>query len=334
MRKRGASPDAAQNETPNAASNPVPNASPTPIGSDTLNSAPISATPVALPVPLSDIGEGPIWDERAGRLLWVDIRQASIHAFCPESGRTETIRAPEKISALLPCANGRWIAAAYHSLYDWSGEGESFGEILRLERIPAHVRFNDGKVGPDGGIWIGTMDMNGGTDGCLYRIDKALAWEEKIGGIGCSNGLDWSPDGSEMHYVDSAIREIRAFAFDSQSGSLGAKRIIVRLEDEAGGVFDGMTVDRDGMLWAAQWGGSRVARWNPADGSLLAEIRLPAPQPSSCVFGGDDYGTLYITSACEGMSREARAAFPLAGALFRLDSSRLGIRGRKPFSFG
>ncbi|MFC5704049.1 SMP-30/gluconolactonase/LRE family protein [Cohnella faecalis] len=294
----------------------------------------IERKPMAVRAPQSELGEGPVWDERSARLLWVDIIHARIHCLHPESGEVETVAAPEWISTLIPSSQGRWIAAAYHSLFLWEPANGNFEEILRMEHFPEHVRFNDGKAGPDGGIWAGTMDMNGArADGGLYRIDPSLGWEEKLSGLVCSNGLDWSLDGSEMYGIDSAYRQVNAYAFDPLSGTLGERRTAVELATEFEGVPDGMCIDLEGMLWVAQWGGSRVARWNPADGSLLSAVRLPAPLSSSCAFGGRSCDALYMTSACEGMNGAQRSAYPLSGSLFRLDTDHLGIRGRQPFRF-
>lgn len=293
---------------------------------DEWNLVVLSARPAAL-------GEGPCWDERTGTLLWVDITGAAVRRLDPSSGRSESYPAPEWISAIVPCTNGSWIAAADRSLYRWEPENGKFEEILRLE-LPGSIRFNDGKAGPDGRLWIGTMDRSGERPiGSLYRIDRDLTVVEAARDVTCSNGLDWSPDCREMYYVDSAIREVRAYAFDPERGELGARRTAIRMEEGTGGVPDGMTLDAEGMLWVAQWGAARVARWNPADGSLLAEVHLPALQPSSCAFGGERLQTLYMTSAADGLREPELDAYPHSGALFALDLSAAGLSGRRPFAF-
>ncbi|MFC5701612.1 SMP-30/gluconolactonase/LRE family protein [Cohnella faecalis] len=290
--------------------------------------------PVALALPPSSLGEGPCWDEGTGTLLWIDITSAKVCRLDPGSGKVESYPAPEWISTIVPCAGGGWIAAAYHSLYRWEPGSSVFEECLRLDGLPAHVRFNDGKAGPDGRLWFGTMDMNGSLPlGSLYRIDRDLSVFEALRGVTCSNGLDWSLDGREMYYIDSAVREVRAYAFDDKQGELGERRTAIRLEEGTNGVPDGMTLDSEGMLWIAQWGGSRVARWNPAGGSLLTEVRLPVLQPSSCAFGGERLQTLYITSASDGLQAAELNAYPRSGALFAVDTSAAGLSGRRPYSF-
>ncbi|MFD0715292.1 SMP-30/gluconolactonase/LRE family protein [Paenibacillus sp. GCM10027626] len=289
-------------------------------------------TPAAVQAPGSTLGEGPCWDSRTNHMYWVDIEGARIHRYSPATGETDTYEAPEKISALIPCAQGGWVATAYHALYHWNTGDETFEEILRF-KLPDNVRFNDGKAGPDGALWIGTMDMSSGQPiGSLYRVDEQLQVEEKVTGIYCSNGLDWSPDNSEMYYIDSGVKEVRAYAFDLATGSLGERRTAVQLPEEGSGVPDGMSLDEEGMIWVAEWGGHRVARWNPHNGELLAAVQLPVPQPSSCAFGGEHYNMLFMTSAAAGLPAEQRSRYPLSGALFQAVDG-LKVHGRPPFQY-
>jgi len=290
-------------------------------------------TPTVVAAPISELGEGPCWDERTKQLYWVDIEGARIHRLCPATGETESYVAPDKVSALIPCEDGGWIVASYHSLYYWEAGGATFEECLRLD-LPANVRFNDGKAGPDGALWIGTMNM-GGTEriGNLYRVNASMQAEIKVEQVLISNGLDWNLDNTEMYYVDSGSLEVRSYAFDLTSGSLGECRTVIQLTGQTSGVPDGMTLDQEGMLWVAEWGGSRVACWNPDNGQLLGTIPTPVLQPSSCTFGGEHYEKLYITSAAAGLDAEQRRAVPTTGSLFQTADGLNGVHGRAPFRF-
>lgn len=194
----------------------------------------------------------------------------------------------------------------------------------------------DGKAGPDGALWIGTMNMAGDApEGLLYRIDKSLQAKVKASHIHCSNGLDWSLERTEMYYIDSGVRVVRAYGFDPLTGELGDCRKVVTFPARSEGVPDGMCIDEEGKIWVAVWGGSRIDRWDPLSGCLLDSVELPVAQPSSCAFGGSDSDTLFVTSAASGLDGSARAAQPLAGRLFKtkLGHGDGGIRGRKPFRF-
>ncbi len=103
-----------------------------------------------------------------------------------------------------------------------------------------------------------------------------------------------------MYYIDTAAREVWSFDYDAGTGAIRNKRTAVDGRDEAG-VFDGMTIDSDDMLWIAHWGGNMVSRWDPGSGEKLAEITLPAPHVTSCTFGGENLDILYISTEHEGI---------------------------------
>jgi sugar lactone lactonase YvrE len=98
--------------------------------------------------------------------------------------------------------------------------------------------------------------------------------------------------------------------------------------------MDGMTVDEEGYLWVALFGGSAVRRYSPT-GEPVAQIDLPVTHPTSCVFGGPELRDLYITSARHdehGPMDQARLARqPLAGSVFHV---RPGVRGLPTQAFG
>ena len=66
------------------------------------------------------------------------------------------------------------------------------------------------------------------------------------------------------------------------------------------------------------------------DGRLVDRVDLPVSQATSCTFGGDDLGDLYITTAHEDFTSADFAREPLAGGLFRC---RPGVRGLEPIPF-
>jgi sugar lactone lactonase YvrE len=142
-------------------------------------------------------------------------------------------------------------------------------------------------------------------------------------GFICSNGLGWSPDDRTMYFTDSMVRTIWAYEFDLPTGALGARRVFAKLADNDG-VPDGLTVDSEGFVWSAIWDGWRVIRYAP-DGSIDREVSMPVQRPSSCMFGGPDLKTLYITSACVELGWSALAKGPLAGALFALECDVAGL---------
>ena len=93
------------------------------------------------------------------------------------------------------------------------------------------------------------------------------------------------------------------------------------------GAPDGMTVDAEGELWVAIYGGGRVQRYSPA-GVLLEELFVPAEQSTSCAFAGPGLTRLYVTTATEAGARRRRAR-PGPGSC-TADTDARGGRRRHP----
>ncbi|HEX7265431.1 MAG TPA: SMP-30/gluconolactonase/LRE family protein [Candidatus Dormibacteraeota bacterium] len=274
----------------------------------------------------AELGEGPMWDARSGRIAWVDILARRIHLTDPVTGATESIETPFHVGAIAPRANGGFVAALQDGFWV-VGDGPP-RRIAGVPEARPGLRFNDGKCDPAGRFWAGTMayDQARGA-GALYRLDAIGRPTLVIDGVTISNGLDWSLDGRAMYYVDSPLQRIDAFDYEPSTGEISDRRAVVRVVPEMG-TPDGLTIDADGGIWVALWGGSAVHRY--LDGRLDRVITMPVSQPTSCVFGGADLDELYVTSAWEGLSDSDRRAQPLAGALFRV---RPGIRGRPTRSY-
>jgi len=156
-----------------------------------------------------------------------------------------------------------------------------------------------------------------------YRLDCDGKLAKLLDGIGCSNGMGFTLDRKQMYYTDSTRHEIYIFDYDRKSGALTNQRVFVRTpEDE--GVPDGMTVDAEGHIWTAKWGGWCMVRYTP-DGKEERRVKFPASAVSSVIFGGGGYTDIYVTTA-NGNKKETEGAG--AGALFRV---RLGIKGLPEF---
>ena len=181
-----------------------------------------------------------------------------------------------------------------------------------------------------GGPALGGHDglRRGGGRCRLYRLEATGDVVRVLDGVTISNGLAWSNDHGTMYYIDTPTRRIDAFAYEIDTGEITDRRPVVRIPAELGSP-DGMTIDADGGLWVALWGGSAVHRY--LDGRLDRVIPLPVSQPTSCAFGGPDLDQLFVTSAWKGLSVAERADSRSRAPLFRL---RPGVTGVPPFSFG
>jgi sugar lactone lactonase YvrE len=277
----------------------------------------------------ADLGEGPSWDRAAGRLIWVDITAGFIHRFDPTTGRDESFDVGQPVGAAVPTDTGRLALAVRDGFAFLDLETGRVEPIAEVEAAIPDTMMNDGKCDPAGRFWAGTKDVQGRRPlGSLYRLGADLEPVRIVTGVTISNGLAWSPDRRTMDYIDSTTYGIDAFDFDLDTGDLSNRRRVVDVPGDWG-LPDGMTVDEEGLLWVAFWGGRAVRRIAP-DGRVAALVELPVSQLTSCAFGGDDLADLYVTSARDGLTPQQLDEQPLAGGLFRLSS---GVRGlpEQPF---
>ena len=277
------------------------------------------------------LGESPTWYGAEGVLYWVDIKRPAVFRFDPTHGQTGHWPMQRPVGCVAPCRSLQRLVFA--DAYGFGFLDLATGQITRIadpeSRLPGN-RFNDGKVDRAGRLWAGTIDDQCvKPSGSLYRLDSNGSVHHMASGFICSNGLGWSPDNRTMYFTDSMVRTLWAYDFDLGAGALGARRVFARLVDHDG-VPDGLTVDSQGFVWVAVWDGWRVIRYAP-DGTIDREVRMPVQRPSSCMFGGPDLRTLYVTSACVELGWKALKGGPLAGALFALECS---VAGLPEVSFG
>ncbi len=275
----------------------------------------------------AEVGEGPIWDPGTDSLIWVDITGSAVHRFDPATGRNDRKDVGIDVGAVAVRASGGLVLAAADG-FRALGEDGSQTVLAEVEADDPGMRMNDGKCDRQGRFWAGTMayDEAGPAGlGTLYRLDPDLSVRPMVDGVSISNGIDWSPDDRLMYFIDSLTRRVDVFDFDRDDGAISNRRTLIEV-DSSLGFPDGMTVDANGDLWVAVWGGSRVVHYAP-DGSERGMVRFPVSQTSSCAFGGADRRDLYVTSAARGISEESE---PEAGSLFR---ARPGAVGQAPNSF-
>lgn len=268
------------------------------------------------------LGEGPAWDAKTQTLYWVDILGKRVHAY--KDGRGDFLQLDEYVGCVAPRRQGGLVAALHASF--WTLDPAAGKQtLLASVSEPASNRFNDGKCDPAGRFLAGTMDMEERSpSGALYSLEAGKPPRKLLDGIRISNGIAWSPDYKTLYYIDTPTRQIRAFDYDLETGSLSRPRPAVEVSAEMGWP-DGMTSDLEGRLWIALWGGGRISRWNPATGRLEAEIPIPAPHTSSCIFGGPRRDVLYVTSARVGLDESALAQYPLSGGVFQIQTQTEGM---------
>ena len=276
------------------------------------------------------VGEGSVWDAEQKVLYWVDILSHELYIYDPATGENRTVLTCQAVGTVVPRARGG-VAVALHNgfaLIDLSND--KITPLADPERTVPANRFNDGKCDPAGRFWAGTMAFNAEPGrGALYCLDVDHRVTEKLDSVTISNGIVWSADHKTMYYVDTGLNNVRGFDYDIDSGEISNERVVIVNEGE--GHFDGMSIDAEGMVWIALFGGAGVRRYDPESGALQRDIGLPMSQVTSCAFGGEHLDELYITSAATGLDETALAQQPLAGSLVRID---VGVQGVEAFAYG
>lgn len=269
------------------------------------------------------LGEGPLWDDRQGRLYWVDIKRHRLYWLDWDSGARGRIDAGEEITAVALAGADGLLCARRSGLYFLDTTTNSFGLVVRIEPDRPGNRPNDGGVDPLGRFWIGTMDdAENAVSGALYRLD-GRDLQRILDGIGVANGVDWSSDGRTMYFTDSRVRTIWTMAFDTASGRISEPKPFV-VVPETRGFPDGLTVDADDCVWSVHWDGGCITRYAP-DGSVKRVIELPVSRPTACAFAGPKLDQLVITTARTGLTDEQLSGEPLAGSVL---CCKPGVTGR------
>ena len=269
------------------------------------------------------LGEVPLWDVNEQALYWGDIEGKRLHRLTPETGLVEHWDMDERIASFALREKGGLVVAFASGIafYDLATREREW--IARPEAHQAGNRFNEGKVDRMGRFWAGTMDdsLKHHTAG-LYRLDPDLAIHKLLGDIGISNCFIWSRENDRFWFADTLDSKISVFDYDHTLGSITNRQPFADTTG-LGYAPDGGTIDAEGFIWVAMWDGWKVVRFAP-DGRVHREVRLPVSRPTSCMFGGPDLRTLYVTSAVWDLTAEQRTEQPQAGGLFAVD---IGVAG-------
>ncbi|BDZ41935.1 hypothetical protein GCM10025865_12340 [Paraoerskovia sediminicola] len=274
-------------------------------GTRSAEATPLATRPYSL-------GEGPVWDSRTGRVLWVDIDAGQVWSARWPAFDDLTIehRAPGKAPFVQRAAAGGLVV----------------GEESRVVRVPENGststwhdlfpattgrRLNDAACDPQGRLLAGTLSVLSGSSEVLLRVDvsgEVTTIREKLT---LSNGIGFSPDGRSMFHVDTMRRSISVWDYRPTVPTWTSGFVV------DGGYPDGLCVDAEGLLWVAMWGGSQLRRYTP-DGRLVARITLPAVDVTSAAFVGDDLDQLLITTAAVGAADRGAEPSAADGLLYRV----------------
>lgn len=297
----------------------------------------VEVKPIAGPY---TIGEGPHWDEKSKSLFFVDIDGKLLCKYNPANETVTKCSIDEKVGFIIPVeGKADQFLLGYggdFALATWDGKSEKPKDVkvhIKAEDNPEN-RINDGKADPTGRVYAGSMCEV--KDGGNFKTEKATLYSLENGEakvrltkVGLSNGLAWSLDHKKFYYIDSLLGNVRAFNYSKETGDIANGQVVFDLKGSnvQGVLPDGMTIDSEGKLWVAVFGGGKVLRIDPDSKELLLTVDIPAHQTTSVAWGGDNYDELYITSANfpDFIPAEEKNKYTHNGYLFKVTG--LGVKG-------
>jgi sugar lactone lactonase YvrE len=267
------------------------------------------------------LGEGPLWDDVAQAVWWVDILGLNVHRLDWISGVERVFTVDEPLGFVCLSAHRHEVLLGTRgglSLLDWA--------MVQTRRLSASAeqdlpnnRINDGMAMPDGAAIYGTMDFDAAQPtGSYWRYHNGQHTRLSIESCAVTNGPAISPDGNTLYTVDTMGKKIWAHAWNGRDAV--SKRLLVGFDDPTWGYPDGIIADAQGYIWCGHFAGGRISRFSPS-GDLDAWILMPTPNITKVAFCGDQLDTLVATSASIQTSSD-----PLAGCTFRMKTSYLGLQ--------
>jgi sugar lactone lactonase YvrE len=270
-----------------------------------------------------DLGEGPWWDRRRERLLFLDIKAGAVYSWSQTDGVLPLARFDGLVGFAIPRGDGGLVVGVDRRLQLVEEDG-TISTVAEVEPELPGNRFNDAKCDPAGRLWAGTMSIEREPGvAALYRLEPNGRPEPVLAGLTISNGIGWSPDRETMYLIDSPTQRIDAFDFDLAAGTIANRRPFATIEP-ADGLPDGLAVDAEGGVWAALFGGGVVRRYR-SDGSLDLALHLPTSNPTCPAFGGSELRELFVTTARHKLGAADLTRQPLAGALFGATAPHPGL---------
>ncbi len=267
------------------------------------------------------LGEGPCWSQEMNALLWVDILRKKLYINSLE-GELRQFEIPESLTAFFVC-NYVVYGCTENGYCSFDLNSGEFSRLAVIEQDLPLNRSNDGCEDGYGGFVFGTMSWGGDKQtGSIYHVDTSTLEVALLeSGYFIPNGFSFVEDSTQLIIADSKIGIMYVYDYDRKKKSLTNKRIFADIS-ESRYAPDGMAVSKNGILVNAEWDGARLSCYK-LDGNLQCHIDLPVIRPTSCVFGGKNGESLFITSAREGLEQAILESYPDSGSVLMVEIGKL-----------
>lgn len=268
------------------------------------------------------LGESPIWQPELECLIWLDILSNTLYKFNPKNEDLQQWILPFVAGAVL-------LSSETHIVLLVSDEGIMHFDLRTAQHAnlcaypedKTLTRPNEAKVDPYGNIIFGTIGYDPEkTLGNIYCFNET-GLRKVYSKIHIINTFVWQPlqEGYQVYFFDSFLQRCYVASYAENITSLEVKEAFEFQMSSP----DGSAVDIKETLWTACWGEKKIINMT-FDGNIQNQIDVAAVQPASCIFGGENYSTLFITTS----NYELKGATVNDGALY---SVNLPVKGKPEY---
>ncbi|MGF1778753.1 SMP-30/gluconolactonase/LRE family protein [Vibrio nomapromontoriensis] len=278
---------------------------------------------------VTKIGESPIWKPDTNSVVWVEAAGQEIYEYSLSTRTLNTVTTPFDITAIARCDDNGWVCASKQGLFYCSVNFDTFTPLSDPCFDTAHLHLNDAVTSPTGALWFGSMNHTHleAPDGKLYQLTQGTA-KEMDSGFSVANGIAFNPVLKRAYCSNMFQRKVYEYQLDDTMSRILDKSVFVEFE-QSKGYPDGLAVDRQGNLYICHWERGMLSYYAPSQqqigtSTLIDEIDLPVKHATRCTFGGNDFNTLFVTTANFELSIQEAHLYPLSGQLLVLDAPTPG----------
>jgi len=264
------------------------------------------------------LAESPLWHPGEEALYWCDWYGPTLHRKRWGQDRVESWTIPSEtvLGSFTFASKGRLLLAVDSGLLLFDPGTGKTTPFANPDGGRDGMVYNDSKLDRFGRLWVGMFELTEteprGIRYCVTPDGRATIGDA---GFPSCNGPAFSPDGATMYFSDSVGRRIIAYDVSPETPRLSNRRVFATIEN---GLPDGLTVDAEGCLWCAQYGGAAVTRFRP-DGTVDRVLELPCPVTAAVAFGGPEMTTLFVATGQDD------SASPQGGAILTRKTPFRGI---------
>ena len=245
----------------------------------------------------AELGEGPLWDVAEQRLYWIDSLGAQVHSLRRRRRRTSNVERARTYRLSARCGRRAAPIVSLRDGFYTLDFATARGKLVDPDPGKPRIRMNDGKVDRQGRFVAGYMDYEESDPLCgVFRLDPDGSVTQLDGGIVCSNGPCWSPDGRTFYFADTATPDIWAYDYDVETGTVSNRRTFARFRPPASRACRTAPPSTP----RASSGASRSTRGSSCASPLTARldrlVGLPVESTTSLSFGGPNLDIAYVTS--------------------------------------